>query len=120
VGSEDCSFIGGMRYSASNATYPLAELTVGAAGLTVALRWRILQRVIGYWLPSLFFPWRDIESIQLIRGALPLPGNTGVRIVRRDPDRRTLVFWCFPKTRDKLGAVLRDRGVNVSPGGIIF
>ncbi|HWF26582.1 MAG TPA: hypothetical protein VG275_14090 [Solirubrobacteraceae bacterium] len=48
--------------------------------------------------PSVSLSWDELERVEPVRGAIPVPGNVGIAF---HGDRR-LVFWCSKKDRNRI------------------
>ena len=96
------AFIGGMRTTGFNATWPFAGLSFADEGFTLRLMGVVLVRG----------DWAYVESAQRVVGGLL--GSPGVRLVLADGQR--FVFWSFQP--DAVLAALRVLGVQIiDPNG---
>jgi hypothetical protein len=79
------TFVGGLRWGRFNATWPLANLTVGPDGIKIRPSRRLLG---GLGVPTLDFRWAVIDRVEAVRGVLPF--SFGIEI---DNPRKRLIWW---------------------------
>ena len=80
-------FVGGLRAGVLGATWPLARLTLGADGLSIAPTWRWL----GLLIPSFDLSWSDVRRVEVTVG--PLGIEQGIRFVLKHRVDRSQRRW---------------------------
>ena len=114
-------FVGGMRWRGANATWPFAVLTIDEQGVRVRLRSAILRRMLKRWVPDAVLRWTQIGRVERVRGAVPLPGNEGLRfVIEAQDDSDRLVFWCAGRRRERAVTALRTHGAVITEDGTVW
>src|SRR2546428_11957200 len=103
-GDQVSAYLGGVRWRKWNATWPFARLVIDPAGVTVRPSLRGL-RFLG--VPTLGLHWSEVEAVEQVRGALPLPQNAGVSFIIKG---KRLVFWCSASVA---AAIIEEAGQYV-------
>jgi hypothetical protein len=87
------TYVGGVRWrKLTNVSWPLAKLTIGSSGLSIApssRRFPNVWRLLG--IPTLNVDWSSIGEVELVRSPFSLRRSEGVSFMI---DGRRLVFGC--------------------------
>jgi hypothetical protein len=100
----DATYVGGLRWSGGNATWPLVRLQLKSDGLRVHPSLSPLRMLVPAW----HVPWSDVIRAERVQGTFP--GSPGVRFYIQDR-QHPFTFWCW-RPKPILDA-LAGRGVAV-------
>lgn len=109
-------FIGGLRRKGINLSRPLAVAELGERDIRFSARLPLLKRM---W-PEVVVPFSELRLVEMVNGALPLPGNQGVTFLFGDEEGDSLTFWCSGRDQAAIGEEVTKRGIPVREGSRVW